>query len=205
MIIFIDESGDAGFKINAGSSSVFVVALVIFTHELDAEEATQKVRALKNLLKKSDNFEFKFNKCNRKLRMQFLKSVKSAKFGIRATVFKKENISNKLLKSSGEKFYYYAINRTLTNSRDYIRNAKIRLDGLGKKSFQRKLVSYLRKSLNTDGKTYIDNLKFRDSKTDLLIQLADMVAGAIHRFYTMKTDAEHYIEIIESKIESISF
>ena len=37
MIIFIDDSGDPGFKVEKGSSVVFVIALVIFDDPLDAE------------------------------------------------------------------------------------------------------------------------------------------------------------------------
>ena len=38
MLIFIDDSGDPGFKVQKGSSSVFVIALVIFDDNLIAEE-----------------------------------------------------------------------------------------------------------------------------------------------------------------------
>lgn len=36
MLVFIDDSGDPGFKIEKGSSSVFVIALVIFDDDLEA-------------------------------------------------------------------------------------------------------------------------------------------------------------------------
>lgn len=40
MIVFIDESGDPGFKIESGSSEVFVLALVVFDDNLEAEKAS---------------------------------------------------------------------------------------------------------------------------------------------------------------------
>ena len=51
-LVFIDESGDAGFKIEKGSSSHFVVVLVIFNDELVAEETALTIKKLKRELKK---------------------------------------------------------------------------------------------------------------------------------------------------------
>ena len=63
MIIFSDDSGDPGFKTAKGSSDVFVIALVIFDSDKDAEETALKIKSLKQSLKLRDQFEFKFNKC----------------------------------------------------------------------------------------------------------------------------------------------
>lgn len=40
MLIFIDDSGDPGFKLDKGSSKVFVIACVIFDDGLEAEKTT---------------------------------------------------------------------------------------------------------------------------------------------------------------------
>ena len=48
MLIFLDESGDAGFKFGQGSSSHFVIALVIFDSPLDAEETALHIKRLVN-------------------------------------------------------------------------------------------------------------------------------------------------------------
>jgi type III restriction enzyme len=44
MIIFIDESGDPGFKTKRGSSAHFVVVLIIFDEEINAEETALKIK-----------------------------------------------------------------------------------------------------------------------------------------------------------------
>ena len=38
MLVFIDDSGDPGFKLQKGSSPVFIIACVIFDDELEAEK-----------------------------------------------------------------------------------------------------------------------------------------------------------------------
>ena len=54
------------------------------------------------------------------------------------------------------------------------------MDGSGSSEFKREMGSYLRRQ--RCGKKFA-KLKFVDSKTDNLVQLADMCAGAILRSY----------------------
>jgi len=44
MLVFIDESGCTGFKLNKGSSSHFVIAMVIFNDHKQAELTSQAIR-----------------------------------------------------------------------------------------------------------------------------------------------------------------
>ncbi len=47
MLVFIDESGDPGFKLAHGSSPVFVVAMVIVHGREDASAIEAKIREIK--------------------------------------------------------------------------------------------------------------------------------------------------------------
>jgi hypothetical protein len=204
MIVFIDESGDPGFKISKGSSLHFVVALVIFDEELFAEETALKIKKLRKKLNKSDQFEFKFNKCGQKIRKAFLHEIESCHFRIRAIVFNKEKIYSSFLRTSKESYYNFALRQVLEHNNKTINNAKLRLDGRGEKEFRKQLTSYLRKHLNYKTKKVMHNLRFRDSKKDVLIQLADMVAGSIRRYYDQKTqDYAVYRKIIKLKEEDV--
>lgn len=85
-----------------------------------------------------------------------------------------------------------------------LKNAKIKLDGHGERIFRRKLTTYLRRELNVRQRKIVSQLRFVNSKTNVLIQLADMVAGAIYRKHTSKKkDAEIYYDILKKhkKIE----
>ncbi len=204
MIVFIDESGDPGFKTAKGSTRHFVVALVIFDNELDAEETALKVKRLRQSLNKSDRFEFKFNKCNKDLREKFLQEVRNCPFRIRAIVFDKESVYSGHLRSKKEDFYNFALRQVLEHNGSTVINAKVRIDGRGEKQFRQQLTTYLRKSINSDSRRVIDNLRFRDSKTDVLIQTADMVAGSIRRYYDKKSnDWECYRKIIRKREEDV--
>ena len=204
MIIFIDESGDAGFKTSKGSSNTFVIVLVIFDDELEAEETALRIKKLRRELNKTDRFEFKFNKCDKHIRTIFLNTIKSSKFRIRAIVFKKAMIYSSHLRTSKDSFYNFSLKQVLEHNNETIINAKIRLDGSGERTFRNKLVVYLRKNLNSETKKVMKNLKFRDSKKDVLIQLADMIAGAIRRYYDHSTDDwQLYRGLIKKREEDV--
>ena len=54
MLIFIDDSGDPGFKINKGASAFFVIACVIFKDELEAEKSAVALKQFRRKLKFPD-------------------------------------------------------------------------------------------------------------------------------------------------------
>lgn len=204
MLVFIDDSGDPGFKIARGSSVIFVICCVIFDDDLEAEKVAVKIKELRRKLKKSDRFEFKFNKCSKKYRTEFLRTVASAKFRVRAIVMPKEKIYSEELRRSKESFYNFTIKMVLRHNSGTIKNARIRLDGRGNRVFRRRLLTYLRRDLNTGERRVVKNIRFRDSKRDVLIQLADMVAGSINRsFQTRKSDSQVYLGIIKPRVEDI--
>lgn len=75
MLVYVDESGDPGLKIAQGSSSHFVVALVVFQDEDEARVLEQRLVLLRHELDLDPRFEFKFNKCSAEIRTAFLKAV----------------------------------------------------------------------------------------------------------------------------------
>ena len=201
MLIFIDDSGDPGFKVEKGSSEVFVIALIIFGDFLDGEETALKIKRLRQSMMLKDNFEFRFNKCRKEFRCKFLSTVADSRFRVRAMVMQKDRIYGRELRRSKESFYSYAIKMVLKHHGGTIRDAKIRLDGHGDRQFRNTISLYLRRELNSPQNKIFKDLKFVDSQKNVLIQLADMVAGAINRSYSNKDDRNTYKGIILHKIE----
>lgn len=203
MLIFIDESGDAGFKIDKGSSRFFVMALLIFDNELQAKQADKKIEKFKISLLKGVNFEFKFNKSSKELRRSFLYIIKDCKFRIRALILDKEKVRDINLQYSSPDFYKHFIKELLLRNKDILNYAKVRIDSYEDRPFKRSFTVYLRKNLKSyDFK--IKDIKFLDSKKDNLIQMVDMIVGSIKRYYLkQKTDFNYYKPLIDSKIEKI--
>lgn len=203
MLVFIDDSGDAGFKLEKGSSMHFVIACIIFDDNLDAEETALRIKRLRRSLKWRDDHEFKFNKANKDIRLAFLHEVKGCKFRVRAIVADKSLIRSPELRSSKHKFYNYMIKEVLSKSDGFIKDGRIRLDGHEDRAYKRAATAYFRQQANPKGGV-IKDMKFVNSKNDNLVQLADMVAGSILRTTQgNKTDSKIYLDVIKKRIEDL--
>ncbi|MBI2621074.1 MAG: DUF3800 domain-containing protein [Candidatus Levybacteria bacterium] len=195
MLVFIDDSGDPGFKTEKGSSKVFVIALVIFEDELEAEKTSLSIKELRRRLKVSDFYEFKFNKCSPRFKKNFIDSVRGYKYRVRAIVVKKDVIYSKRLKNYKEDFYNYIIMQVLKHSEGHIKKAKLKFDKRGEKLLRDNLRVYLSRELDNKNKKVFSDLKFADSKENTLIQLADMIAGSVFAKYSEKD--KKYFEILK--------
>lgn len=204
MIIFIDDSGDPGFKFDRGSTSHFVIAMVIFDDPLEAEKTALAIKQLRRDLGFSDDSEFKFFKTQKRFRVQFLETISPFNFNIRALVVDKKNIYSSELRNNKNSFYSYFIKEVIKHNGGTIFNAKIRIDGSGDRIFRKNFLTYLRKELNYKTVPIMKNSRMVDSKSDVLIQLADMIAGSILRSCNPeKADRHDYRKIIEHRIQDI--
>src|SRR3990167_5884188 len=168
MLVFIDDSGDPGFKLDKGSSSHFVIACVIFDDNLDAEETALKIKRLRRELKWHDLQEFKFNKTSKKIRLQFLDAVVACKFRVRAIVIDKVLVRNPELRGNKYSFYNYVIKEVLAKSEGSIVGAKVRLHGHEDRAYKRAALTYFRTQINLR-RSIVKDLKFVNSQSDNLI------------------------------------
>lgn len=202
MLVFIDDSGDAGFKLDRGSSRFFVIACVIFEDDLEVLKTAVAIKELRRKLKLADYREFKFNNSTKKIRKEFIETVNQFKFIVRCIVVDKALITSYELKSKIEAFYSYTIKLVLKHNDGSILNAKIRIDGSGSREFRKNFVTYLRKELNDQERIVMKNCKLVDSKSNDLIQMVDMIAGSIRRSYEDdKTDSQIYKQIFSKHIK----
>lgn len=203
MLVFIDDSGDPGFKIEKGSSKCFVIALAIFDDHLEAEKTSLAIKELRRKLKVSDYYEFKFNKMDKDFKKQFIEEVKNFKFRIRAIVVRKEVIRSPRLQNYKEDFYNYIIMQVLKQSKGFIKKAKLKFDKRGEKSLRNQLRSYLSRELDNKNNKIFCDLKFADSKQNTLIQLADIIAGSVNADFSGKN--KNYLNEFEKakRVEDI--
>ncbi len=197
MLVFIDESGDTGLKVVAGSSRYFVISLVIFEDHEEAIACDRQIEELKSDLHIYQDSEFKFNKLSKEKRISFIKAVLPFSFYYFGIVIDKDpsKLYGDGFKYKGS-FYKYACNLVFQNAKPYLRDATVVIDGSGTREFKRQLQAYLRKKIGTG---IIKKIKIQDSRNNNLIQLADMIAGSLHRSLTEKNDKDEYRKILGLK------
>lgn len=201
-LVFIDDSGDPGFKLDKGSSNHFVIACVIFDDRLEAEEVALIMKKYRRDLGWPEEREFKFNKTKKSIVEELLNRISKSNLRIRAISIDKSKIFSSSLKNNVDSFYNYAIKEVLAKT-PTLNEADIRLDGHSGREYKKSAATYLRREVNSSSKK-ISKVRFVNSHTNNLIQLADLVAGSILRSNQKdKTDSKTYIGIIKTRIEDI--
>jgi hypothetical protein len=191
MLVFIDESGDTGMKLDKGSSRYFIITVLFFEDDDEALKCDKEINEIRTKLGLKKDFEFHFSEASNKIREFFLESVVKFSYFHITMVINKEALYGDGFKFK-ETFYKYVCGLVLENSKSILDNAKIVLDGSGSKNFRIQLASYLKKKVNTKDSKKIKDVKIQDSKKNNLIQLADMVCGAVARSFTSNAKDKNF-------------
>jgi len=200
MLVFIDESGDAGMQNRPGSSEFFVMVAVLFEEREEATKCDQAIAGLRRTLTRSGNKEYKFNTCNREEREEFFRGVAKLNFRYVAIVINKQALYGPGFKFK-DSFYKYTAKLLFDNARQYLTESTVILDGCGDREFRQQLEIYVKKNVNATGHCdKVAKVKLEASHSNNLLQLADMVAGAVARSLRAdKGDAAAYRGMIYRK------
>jgi hypothetical protein len=183
VLVFVDESGDPGLKLNSGSSRYFVVTLLYFTDLDEANRADSHIGEIRRSFGLPEGFEFHFNKLNNYYRTEFLKRMAGFDFSYFSMVLNKTELYAEGFKFK-DSFYKYTCKLVFDNAKAYLSNATVIVDGSGSKEFRKQLEGYLKRRINaSDENKHIKKLKIQDSHRNNLLQLADMVCGAVARSF----------------------
>ena len=198
MLVFIDESGDPGFKLDRGSSPVFAAAMVI-SDTVDA--ATHTANVIKSALTELCAYpEFKFNRCRDAVRDGFFAAIADCDFCVRAIVVRKDLIHSDRLRAEKEEFYRFFVKSMVENDGGRLHAAKVVIDGSGERIFRQDLEGHLKRHADGGKKS----VKFADSRRDRLVQLADMAIGAIARSYRPeRKDADRWRLQLGRKLQNV--
>lgn len=196
MKIFIDESGDLGFRPHA--SEYFVIVAIIVRDDQKIRRCFKEIRRKK--LKKSlrDLPEFKYNNTNNATKRRILQCIAKSDLDITYAVLRKAWIYQRL-RDKPQIIYNYLTGHLITKIvLEYGIEGEISIY-IDKSTY--KLVrehfddylSYRMLNNNISAVASFDqlNIEHVDSRKEPSIQAADFVAGAIHRRYR-DGDDEHY-------------
>lgn len=200
MLIFIDESGDTGFKFEHGSSQFFTVSLVMFKNHDEAIKCDRSIADLKRRLGWNNSDEFHFKRNSDKIRLKFLKNVSRFDFIYYSVIIDKTLFKYKAKEfKDREYFYSYICLQVIESTQRQLIQADIVIDKNGNSEFRNRLSKYLKKKININQKR-IRKVKMQRSEANNLLQLADYIAGIINRsVINRKNNTDEYRKILKTK------
>lgn len=173
-----DEAGDVSFAFDKGASRFFVVAVISTPAPDELRQLLAKIRADSNL---PSNYEFKFhNLSSAKLRERILSELAHAQFESWAIVVDKANLSDAFKVMRHYELYLFFVTELLQKIPEQEREgATLILDEFGSAT---QLHTELNRFMKArDIPRHFKRIQVRRSKSEPLIQVADMVAGALLR------------------------
>ncbi|QQR78902.1 MAG: DUF3800 domain-containing protein [Candidatus Moraniibacteriota bacterium] len=200
MLVFIDESGDTGLDIARGATRYFSMVLVAFEDREEAQLCDERIALLRHELGKPPGFEFHFHENSDRIREAFFKAVLPYGFFYYGIVINKGKLFGEGFHNK-ESFYKYACGLLFENAKDKLENATVIIDESGRQLFKYQLANYLKRRMNAESvTTRIKKVRMQDSHRNNLVQLADMVAGAVTRSLNEgKKDKTDYRKIVQSR------
>jgi hypothetical protein len=205
MLVFVDESGDPGLKVGQGSTPHFVVTLVVFRDVAAAERVNKAIKAYRAKINFRPQAEFHFAKLKDTFKLGFLEAVAPFDFEYFSIVINKGKLRGPGFHFKGS-FYKYSCRLVMSNAKALLDNATVIIDGSGDRKFRRELAEYFRKQVNdASNPKRVVKVQMHDSNRDDLVQLADMVCGAVARSYSDKPDAKTYRRIVQKREAQVQY
>ena len=192
-LAFLDESGDPSYDLAAGASSLFVVALVVFTDAAEAARCSERILRLRRELGKSERYEFHFRDNAHPDRIAFLDAVRRFDFTYHAAAFEKDRIrpaEHSLLISGCTRVCEAA----------QLQRALLVIDGQPGRRRNRQLITAVRNSVVAAcGRSAVDGVQVQDSARTPLLQVADYIAGVVNREALGRPGGSEYREILKPR------
>ena len=163
----------------------------------------ERIDQLRREMGLTGRFEFHFNKMKASQRKQFLSAIAAYEFFYWGIVINKAQLRGARLQFK-ESFCKFAYGLVFEIAKPRLTSAIVVVDGSGSEGFRNQLKTYVARRLVDDsGKSLIKKLKIQDSAKNNLLQLADMVVGAVARAYGGKADAAEYRKLITHREMSV--
>lgn len=204
---YVDEFGThaRGFG-QDGVSTHFIICCILV-----APEKEQELRELLDTIRKKDfgNGEIKSSSIGNddKRRLKILSEIVKADFTVLSLVVDKRKLEGDGFPFK-QSFYKFLNKVTFRELKRVFHDLDIVMDEHGSEKYMTQFIVYLRNEHPSDLFNKTSNIRFENSKSNILIQLADFFAGTLARCYdeTKKSSfAKNFQEIFKHRISQLSF
>lgn len=193
-----DEAGDVSFSFAKGASHYFVIALI---HTAEPERLRDALSALRREHHLSETFEFSFHALtNPRLKENFFVALASLPFRMWAIIVDKRALAKSFRVMSRTSFYIFFLTELIRAIPESARVGNILLLDEFDRSDQ--MLADLGKSFKARAfHRGFKKIKTKRSRSERLIQCADLVAGALLARYGK--GEERYLKLIREKLASV--
>jgi len=199
MFIYLDESGDLGFK--KGSSKYFIITLLKTKDEKSIRRCIKKIRQRKLNKKLKQVPEIKANNSPPQIRRKILEELGKLDIEIYCIVLPKEKVYERL-REMKYKLYNYVVGKLLQGAIVFNRNINVIVDRLSmKKIIREDFDCYTQTKI--EERAFFPRPKIKishfDSRNNSGLQACDFVSWCIFRKY--ETGDASYYNLIKNKIK----
>jgi len=212
--VFVDESGDLGFK--QKSSEFFVISYIIMINDVPMFLRNKCRRLLMNIntqnKKKRKISEFKFSEDTPQTRIKFLKLIASFDISIGVAVISKDSVKSTIKNNAIVLYNFITVDHTIeTIANDYLKIKSVynTIHFVIDRSLTKKAIQHFNTYcedkigyLTREKKFYYDlitKIEHQNSEQEACLQIADYVASAVFSKFERKNS--QYYDIIKNKIK----
>lgn len=192
---FGDEVGDTGLTATEGTSRFFMTVVVLLD---DPAPISERIDRLRRELGLPGHVEFKFHRTSDSYRRSFLAALEPYDFVVRALHVEKPTLPTSFQQMKSREFYAFYFNELFQRiPPDELGQTILVLDQFGgARSTRRELRKRMRER---DGQVlFFRKVSLKRSRGDNLLQVADMIGGAIFRELTEGDSS--FLDLVRSKV-----
>lgn len=207
--VFLDEFGNANLDDSkAGNSTHFIIAAIL----VPESKVTSLADNVENIRKRefqTGEMKSKSVGNNHTRRLRILRDLAKLDFNVLLLVVDKQKIRKQSGLQYKKSFYKYLYEIVYNHLHTNIARLKLHNDGMGDRDFLNGFVEYA-KNKNPSPTLFEEfDITFEDSKSNVIIQLADFIAGSVARnIDKTKIDPNNninYIDIIKNHLFPILY
>ena len=177
--LFLDWSGDVGFKFGRGSSEYLVPALVFIS---DYNRIRVNLQNLRRRLGLPLHFEFHYNQTHPRLRAAFFSELATLPFQAGVLVIHKPSLPFTVTRMrEQERLGFFVADLTLRIESDWFEKSLLVVDGQRKDTaLTQGLRTAIGQALERAGRPHrLHRVRARPARSEDGLQIADMIAGTV--------------------------
>lgn len=179
--VYLDEFGNSNLESSkSGVSSHFIIAAILVP-ESKVEALAMGVEAIRKQEFQSGEMKSSSVGNNHTRRARILQRLTKLDFNVLLLVVDKKKLSAQSGLKYKTSFYKFLYQRIYEHLRSNISRLRLHNDGMGSREFLNGFVEYARRKNPTPSLFDEFDISFEDSKSNVIIQLADFVAGSLAR------------------------